>query len=222
MRSYTHHRDSYAECMGRLFCCLLLAAVSLGRSAWAQQGGTPGQFDFYLLTLSWSPEYCHSNPTDSECTGGHHFGFIVHGLWPEFQNGGYPENCSNAPGLSNPSSFLDIMPDLTLIQHEWTTHGTCSGLSAQNYFNLIRQAFTSIQMPNQFKAPTTQQTLTPMQIKAAFEQANPKLQDADLMVICTGAYLKAVEICVTKGLGPVACPAARSCTARTIRVPPVQ
>jgi ribonuclease T2 len=214
--------SAYAELMMRFFWCLLWATFGFAGNVGAQQTATPGHFDFYLLTLSWSPEYCHSNPTDGECTGGHHFGFIVHGMWPELQNGGSPENCSNAPGLSNPSSFLDIMPDLSLIQHEWTTHGTCSGLSAQNYFNLIRQAFTSIHIPNQFRAPATVQTLTPLQIKAAFEQSNPKLQDADLMIVCSGAYLKAVEICVTKGLSPMACPAPRNCTARSIRVPPVQ
>ncbi len=208
--------------MTRFFCCLVFTVLAFDGRAAAQQGGSPGQFDYYLLTLSWSPEYCHSNPTNSECRGSRHFGFIVHGLWPEFQKGGYPEHCSNAPGLTNPSSFLDIMPDLSLIQHEWTTHGTCSGLSAQDYFNLIRQAFTSIHIPNQFKAPAMTQSVTPLQIKAAFEQSNPKLQDRDIMIQCSGTYLKAVEICLTKSLSPMACPAPRDCTARTIRVPPVQ
>jgi ribonuclease T2 len=203
-----------------LSCLFLLLSFSL--SASSQQTGTPGVFDHYLLTLSWSPEYCHSNSSSTECGSAHHFGFIVHGLWPELQNGGYPENCSKAPGPSNPASFLDIMPDLSLIQHEWTTHGTCSGLGAQAYFDLIRMAFSSIKIPNGFTAPKTQQTLSPMQIKSAFEQANSKLQDADLMITCSGAYLKAVEICLTKSLGATACPAARSCTAKTIRVPPVQ
>ncbi|HZS52758.1 MAG TPA: hypothetical protein VFA65_00035 [Bryobacteraceae bacterium] len=204
------------SCLRCLVPLLLFSFVGSG-----QQKAPPGVFDHYLLTLSWSPEYCHSNSSSSECGGGNHFGFIVHGLWPEFQNSGYPENCSNAPGLSNPASFLDIMPDLGLIQHEWTTHGTCSGLSAQAYFNLIRQAFTSIQIPRQFTAPKNQQTLSAMQIKAAFEQANPNLKDADLMIACSGTYLKAVEICLTKTLTPLACPAPRSCTASRIRVPPV-
>jgi ribonuclease T2 len=206
--------------MTRWLACLfpLLLFPFIGAS---QQKAAPGVFDYYLLTLSWSPEYCHSNSSSSECGGGKHFGFIVHGLWPEFQNGGYPENCSTAPGLSNPASFLDIMPDLSLIQHEWTTHGTCSGLNAQAYFNLIRQAFTSIKIPAQFAAPKSQQTLSPTQIKSAFEQANPNLKDADLMIACSGTYLKAVEICLTKTLNPMACPAPRSCTAAGIRVPPV-
>ncbi len=207
--------------MTRAICVIAVLMLSLSSKSPGQQSGTPGVFDYYLLTLSWSPEYCHANSSGSECGAGQHFGFIVHGLWPEFQNGGYPENCSTAPGLSNPQSFLDIMPDLSLIQHEWTTHGTCSGLTAQDYFNLIRQAFTSIKIPTQFAAPKTQQTVSATQIKSAFEQFNPKLKDANIMISCAGSYLKAVEICLSKSLSPMACTFARSCTSTSIRVPPV-
>ena len=207
--------------MARLACCIALLILSLSARAFGQQTGTPGVFDFYLLTLSWSPEYCHSNATSGQCGGAHHFGFVVHGLWPEFQNGGYPEHCSNARGPSNPTSYLDIMPDLGLIQHEWTTHGTCSGLDADSYFSLIRQAFTSIKIPKQFSMPASQQTVSATQIKTAFEQANPTLKDPDIVISCTGSYLKAVEICLTKSLATMACPASRSCNAQAIRVPPV-
>ena len=222
-----HARGSVWKC-GRtrpqicLAYCIVLLILSFSAKIFAQQTGTPGVFDYYLLTLSWSPEYCHSNPMSTQCGGGHHFGFVVHGLWPEFQNGGYPEHCSNAPGPSNPASYLDIMPDLGLIQHEWTTHGTCSGLNADSYFSLIRQAFTSIKIPKQFSMPGTQQTESAMQIKAAFEQANPTLKDADIQISCAGTYLKAVEICLTKSLAAMACPASRSCNAPAIRVPPVR
>jgi len=198
----------------------LLLALAFG--SFGQRTGTPGVFDYYVLNLSWSPEYCYSNSSNVECTAGHHFGFIVHGLWPEFQNGSYPENCSNAAGLSNPGSMLDIMPDPGLIRHEWETHGTCSGLSAQAYFDLVRKAFTSISIPPDFTNPTHPLTLSPTQLKADFEQANPKLQDGDLMISCSRGYLKAIEVCLTKSLAPMACPAARSCTSRTIRVPPVR
>jgi ribonuclease T2 len=211
----------YAQEM-RLACCVALLILSFSAKIFAQQTGTPGAFDYYLLTLSWSPEYCHSNPTSAQCSGGHHFGFVVHGLWPELRNGGYPEHCSNAPGPSNPASYLDFMPDLGLIQHEWATHGTCSGLDADSYFSLIGRAFTSIKIPNQFSRPTTQQTVSPMQIKTAFEQANPTLTDADVLISCAGPYLKAVEICLTKSLKPMGCPASRSCNTPTIRVPPVR
>lgn len=198
-------------------CLLLIAAVSF--PAFAQQAGT---FDYYLLSLSWSPEFCHSNPMKPECGGGHHFGFVVHGLWPQFQNGGGPEYCSHAPGLSNPSSMLDIMPDLQLVGHEWQAHGTCSGLSAKDYFNLIRKAFTSFRIPKQFASPGAQFAISPIDIKKAFEESNPGLNDATVSIGCRGGYLSAVSICLSKDLHSVACTAVQDCRTRAIRVAPVR
>src|SRR5215471_11497582 len=120
------------------------------RSRQARQG-KPGVFDYYMLTLSWSPEFCHSHADKPECQSGHH-GFIVHGLWPQYVEG-YPEHCSTAPGLANPEQMADIMPDTGLVAHEWSTHGTCSGLNAGAYFKLLRRAFESIKVPEKFTAP---------------------------------------------------------------------
>jgi len=179
------------------------------------------KFDYYLLALSWSPEYCHSHTSSTQCSSDKHFGFVVHGLWPEYASGSGPQHCGSRPGLSNPSSMLDIMPDLGLIQHEWTTHGTCSGLTAEQYFGLVRKAFNSVKQPRQLTSAKTQQTLSPRQVKQHFEQANPELNDSEIMINCAGNYLQAVEICLTKGLQAMACPAPRDCRASSIRIPPV-
>jgi ribonuclease T2 len=53
----------------------------------AQHKGQPGKFDFYLLNLSWAPEFCSIQGTSPECTGAVHYGFIVHGLWPQNNDG---------------------------------------------------------------------------------------------------------------------------------------
>ena len=108
--------------------------VPPSRGAASARRVSGGAFDYYLLNLSWAPEFCFSKPDNPECSG--HFGFIVHGLWPQYQSGGYPQNCGQQPGLANPAKMLDIMPDLHLINHEWMTHGTCTGLSAEQYFGL--------------------------------------------------------------------------------------
>src|SRR5215469_16524921 len=129
---------------------LLTAGVAVSqrhRSRQASQG-TPGVFDYYLLTLSWSPEFCYSHGNRPECQSGHH-GFLAHGLWPQYVNG-YPEHCSDAPGLANPGEMANIMPDAGLVAHEWDTHGTCSGLDAESYFQLLRRAFGSIKVPSRF------------------------------------------------------------------------
>jgi ribonuclease T2 len=181
-----------------------------------------GAFDYYLLTLSWAPEFCHSKPNSPECSG--HFGFIVHGLWPQNNAGGYPENCGYASGPTNPQALLDLMPDLHLIQHEWTTHGTCTGLSADNYLALIRRIRTSLQIPQNLVAPDHQITLSSADLKQDFEHVNPELNDSEIALTCGGgSYLVGVEFCFSKDGKPQPCGSdIRDCNRPSIRIPRVQ
>jgi ribonuclease T2 len=182
--------------------------------------GTPGVFDYYVLALSWSPEFCYSHRDNPECQSGHH-GFVVHGLWPQYVDG-YPERCSTAPGLSNPSEMADIIPDADLVDHEWRTHGTCSGLDAESYFQLLRRAFASFKIPERFVAPRENFSLPPQEVKREFVRANPEFSADEMTVSCGNNYLTAVSFCMTKELKPTACKNLRDCRANVIRVPRVQ
>lgn len=201
-----------------LLITIFFCRFSLARGHRPRQSGQPGVFDFYVLTLSWSPEFCHSH--SPECQNGHH-GFIVHGLWPQFTEG-YPENCSNAPGPTNPSEMLDIMPDEKLIQHEWTTHGTCSGLSADEYFKLLRRAYTSIKIPAQLSAPSEGFSITSGDLKEKFLEGNPSLNRDSIAVSCGKNYLTGVYFCQTKDLQPTSCGTIRDCRANVIKVTPIR
>jgi ribonuclease T2 len=209
----------------RMICgaVLLFASCLTSSVTTAQQPSEPGVFDYYLLNLSWEPEFCHSqrNADSQECqTGGR--GFIVHGLWPQFTRG-YPERCSHANGLADPSSMLDLMPDIGLVRHEWITHGTCSGLSAADYFASLRQAYSSIRIPEQLNQPERGFSITPADLKQAFVAANPGLRSEDVSVSCGHNYLTAVEICLNKAsLRPTSCGTVRDCHANIIRVTPVK
>lgn len=160
-----------------LFLLFLMAATALLGSSHhhtrQQASGEPGKFDYYVLALSWSPEFCHSHPSNAQCSG--HFGFVVHGLWPQFVDG-YPEHCSTQPGLTDPSSMTDIMPGPSLVEHEWTTHGTCSGLDPEAYFKLVRQAFAAVKVPSRLAAPHQMSAMTPQELKEEFIAANPRLR----------------------------------------------
>ena len=131
--------------MKRVWVALGLTTLLVGMAIARQRHhaeSTPGAFDYYLLNLSWAPAYCAANSgnaASSECNPAHHFGFVAHGLWPENNNGSYPQNCGAASPVSQSivQHMLTIMPSSTLIQHEWAKHGTCTGLSAQGYFNEI-------------------------------------------------------------------------------------
>ncbi len=179
---------------------------------------TGSGFDYYLLNLSWSPEFCYSHPNAVECAS--HSTFVLHGLWPQNTNGGYPENCSNAPGPSNPSTFSDIYPDQGLLQHEWHTHGTCSGLSAADFLTTARTAYRSIAIPPTLSGITSQTSMPPAEIISLFTRANPTLSPDSVAISCGHNFLTAVEVCLDKTLHPIACGPIRSCRANTVRIPP--
>ncbi len=180
---------------------------------------TPGQqFDFYLLNLSWSPEFCHSHPSDIECTN--HSTFVLHGLWPENTDGTYPQNCSNAPGPANPAQYSDIYPDPGLLEHEWKTHGTCSGLTADAFFTTARTAFRTVILPATLTQINHQISLPPDKIIGLFTTANPDIPASSLVISCGNNYLTAVEVCLDKSLHATACGQIRSCKANTVRIPP--
>ena len=174
-------------------------------------------FDFYLLNLSWSPEFCHSHPDAAECA--EHARFVLHGLWPERMDGSYPENCSTTPGPANPAQYADVYPEVGLLEHEWRAHGTCSGLSADAFFGAARRAYEAVKIPGALATLTAQTMMTPDAIAGAFAAANPGFAQGSVVVSCGHNYLTAVEVCVDKSLKPMACPALRSCRANVVRIP---
>src|SRR4051794_30347934 len=132
-----------------------------------------GQFDFYLLNLSWSPEFCYSHPSAAECAS--HPTFVLHGLWPQNNDGTYPQNCPSAAGPGNASQYRDLYPDPELLQHEWQKHGTCSGLSPEDYFSSARKALQSVKIPAQLAGLKSQASLPPGQIMVLFSVSNPQI-----------------------------------------------
>jgi ribonuclease T2 len=183
-----------------------------------QPAGLGSGFDFYLLNLSWSPEFCYSHPNASECAA--HASFVLHGLWPENTDGSYPENCSTAPGPADAAQFRDIYPDPGLLEHEWRTHGTCSGLSPDAFFQTARSAFHAVAIPPILNTLTSQTSLPPDQIIDLFTASNPAIPRSSFVVSCGHNYLTAVEVCLDKSLHPVTCTRIRSCRANTVRIPP--
>src|ERR1700716_3343908 len=118
---------------------LMLAGAASGQDA---RQNEPGKFDFYVLSLSWSPSFCEQagdrKSAQQQC-GERPFSFVVHGLWPQYEKG-FPEFCQNpAPRLDRNivSSMLDMMPSPRLIFNEWDRHGVCSGLPARGYFDTV-------------------------------------------------------------------------------------
>jgi len=196
------------------------APVESGNAASREQpqiAASATGFDFYLLNLSWSPEFCYSHRDAAECAA--HATFVLHGLWPENNDGSYPENCSNAPGPADPARYKNIYQEPGLLEHEWQTHGTCSGLSADAFFQTARAAFRSVTIPPTLQTISSQISLPPDEIIDLFAANNPAIPRSSFVVSCGHNYLTAIEVCLDKGLHPVACSGVRSCRANTVRIP---
>jgi ribonuclease T2 len=200
--------------------------------AQVRQHNTAGQFDFYVLSLSWSPSYCEAaedrtggRARDRQCSG-RPFAFVVHGFWPQYERG-FPSDCQvPAPRLARAivDEMLDIMPSPRLVFHEWDRHGTCSGLSPKAYFGLVRAAWGAVKIPPDYVQVDQPTSVTPGQVAGAFLKANPQLARDAINVSCDGRRLTEVRICLTKGLTFRSCPemARYSCRRDKVVMPAVR
>lgn len=200
-----------------------LAASARHHASYNTEGGPSGQFDYYLLTLSWAPSYCLVHPTDQAECGARGYGFVLHGLWPQFDARGYPEACASDATLDAAAAAIGrtLYPSARLMQHEWDTHGTCSGLSATDYFRTADRALGLVKVPSQFEAPRTSQSLSADQIGAAFVASNPGLAPEGLAIACSRGGLSEVRICLTRDLKPRSCGRRvhSSCGEDTVQIP---
>lgn len=211
-----------------LLAVLVLFVSVVAASAQDARQNTPGQFDFYVLSLSWSPSYCEAageRAPEQQC-GALPYAFVVHGLWPQYEKG-FPEFCQvPSPRLDRNimTSMLDLMPAPRLIYHEWDKHGTCSGLSQRAYFETIRKTRAMIKIPADFLNPTSAITVTPDAVEEAFVQANPGLTREAMSVNCNRHRLSEVRICVGKDFRFRDCAEVdrRACRQEKLVMPPVR
>ncbi len=195
----------------------------------ADAAGQRGRFDFYVLSLSWSPSYCEaekSHANRQQCASGRPYAFVVHGLWPQFERG-FPADCTTAePDVPRErrAALYDLMPSAGLIGYQWRKHGSCSGLSQRDYFAVMRKARQQVRIPAEFARLDDYRMVDPAAAERAFLAANPGLDAAAIAVTCDKRYLREVRICLTKDLKFRACPEIdrRSCRLSRAVMPPVR
>jgi ribonuclease T2 len=216
----------------RLLISLALVVICAGMaSAQDRRQNAPGEFDFYVLALSWSPSFCeaaaerrNSGRSQTQCS--RPYSFVVHGLWPQYERG-FPEYCQRpAPRLDRNimTSMLDLMPAPGLIFNEWDKHGTCSGLGARAYFENIRKARAAIKIPEEFLQLSEEKTIAPGDLEAAFMKINPGLDSSAISVTCSSRRLSEVRICLNKEMQFRACEEIdrRACRRDEVVMPPVR
>ncbi|WP_415130147.1 ribonuclease T2 family protein [Paracoccus sp. (in: a-proteobacteria)] len=185
-------------------------SLALGLASVAVAEDAPGRFDYYVLSLSWSPNWCDrqgQNEKAEQCDPGRRLGFVVHGLWPQYERG-WPSDCRSP--LRNPSrretaAMADIMGSAGLAWYQWKKHGSCAGLMVEDYFALLRRAAAGIKTPPELAEMRRDTTLPSPVVEAAFLRANPSLMADGVTVTCQSRALQEVRICLTKNLQPRAC-----------------
>ncbi|MEJ1936140.1 hypothetical protein WDZ92_38595, partial [Nostoc sp. NIES-2111] len=171
-----------------------------------RRGGPPGDFDFYVLALSWSPGFCEiegDRKGRDQCEDGSGLGFVVHGLWPQYTRG-FPTECS--PANRSPSRIAleaarGVYPDEGLARYQWRKHGTCSGLSPTEYYETVRAARDKVTIPPALVSPRSEQTFTPIELERAFAAANPGLRTDMMAVACSGGVLGGGRGCIRQDGG---------------------
>lgn len=190
--------------MRALLILLFSAAV-----AWAE-GDRAGEFDYYVLSLSWSPTWCAIEGDarkSPQCDTSSDHGWILHGLWPQYTRG-YPSHCQSAerpPSRAMTAEMADIMGTSGLAWYQWKKHGTCTGLSAPAYYALSREAYGAVNRPDVFRKLTKPVTLPARVVEEAFLKANPGWERDMLTITCRDGRIQEARLCLSKDLTPVPC-----------------
>ena len=182
-------------------------AVLLGSFAFAK-GERSGEFDYYVLSLSWSPTWCaiEGDARQSpQCEAD--FGWVMHGLWPQYHRG-WPSYCPTTernPSRAMTRNMADVMGTSGLAWHQWNKHGVCSGLSASDYYALSREAYGKVVRPPVFRQLDRAVILPASVVEEAFLKSNPQLSPDMITITCRDGRIQEARICLSKSLDPVPC-----------------
>lgn len=205
-------RDIYDEIMrkksikrlwlwGFLVALILALAIRPG-SGWRSAAGA--DVDHFLLALTWSPSWCalRKDPDHPQCDPARDLGWVVHGLWPQWQEG-WPEWCSTeeTPSTADLSKMADVMPTRSLANYQWRKHGSCTGWGPGAYANATLKASARVNRP-QLNAGEW----TAAEILQALQSANPGTPEDSFNIICRNSLVYEIRICLDRALHPISCP----------------
>jgi ribonuclease T2 len=183
-----------------LAVCLAALASPAGA-----EGERAGDFDYYVMALTWSPNWCAltgDDRGDDQCHPRHDHSFTLHGLWPQFEEG-WPSYCRTVardPSRSETAAMADIMGSGDLAWHQWKKHGRCSGLSSADYFALSRRAYAAVTIPPVFRTLDREVTLPASVVQDAFLEVNPGLKPDQITITCEDGLIQEARLCLTRDL----------------------
>lgn len=207
----------------------ILPALLLAAAPALAEGERAGDFDYYLLSLGWSANWCAltgDSRDDPQCDAGLGLTWTVHGLWPQDESG-WPSYCrtpARDPSKAETAAMADIMGGAGLAWYQWKKHGRCSGLDPQDYFALMRRAYGSVTLPPVFQRLRQEVELPASVVEDAFLEVNPGLARDQITVTCQDGMIQEVRLCLTKDLQPRRCSAdvIRDCRLKDALMEPVR
>ena len=191
---------------------VLLFSVGIARA----EGEPAGDFDYYVLSLSWSPTWCAlegDRRGSPQCDADKDFGWVLHGLWPQYERG-WPSYCrtdARNPSRADTAAMAEIMGSSGSAWHQWNKHGRCSGLSSDDYYALAREAYGRVNRPDILRRVDKSIRLPTSVIEDAFLEANPAWGADMVTITCKSRRIQEARICLTRDLKP------RTCGADVIR-----
>ena len=205
--------------------CAVLCLPLMARA----DGEKAGDFDYWVLALSWSPNWCEIEGDakgSEQCDPRHDFGWTLHGLWPQYQRG-WPAYCPTAerpPSRAMTRDMSDIMGTAGLAWHQWKKHGSCTGLSAAGYFEASRAAYEAVVRPEVFRKLDRPVRLPAAVVEEAFLKDNPALEADGITVTCRDGRIQEARICLSLEMEPVPCgrDVVRDCTLQDALFAPVR
>ncbi len=182
-----------------------------------RDGNESFDFDFYVLSMSFQPEFCYQHRNDSfpGCENPRELwrsSLTLHGLWPEDNDGTWPSTCTKEK--FNPKTVADLGPDrfatlwpnvkasehskahYAFWGHEWSKHGTCTGLSQDEYFDTALKHF--LPTPSIVREKYGKELPASDLLKAY--RVDQSYDGGDVVLVCSGGgrYLSEVRICVAR------------------------
>lgn len=206
----------------------ILALLMMAPPAMAD-GEPAGEYDYFVLSLSWLPNWCALEGDarrSPQCLGGLGLGWVLHGLWPQYETG-WPSYCrttASDPNRAQTGEMADIMGTSGAAWYQWKKHGRCSGLEASRYFDIARRAYLAVNRPVALRKLTKPVRLPAAVVEDAFLAANPGWSATNITVTCKMGQIQEVRVCLSKELAPRVCGAdvIRDCTISDAFLAPIR
>ncbi len=174
---------------------------------------------YYVLALSWSPEWCRTRTAsryDTLQCRDNRFGWVLHGLWPNGIGPRHPAYCGEPVQLPAATlrKYLCATPSASLLQHEWAEHGTCGWKTPDAFFTQSTALYAALKRPSPARARTAGD------LRTAFSAANPGFPRNGIFVGTRSGRLSEVRVCYDLAYKPRACPQRGAPDATAIMVTP--